>query len=151
MFDICFLSRKPEVQAGGWPALSGRITLGSYAERFLAPVDRWTPEDYEHQWREAAARLLAGRPTAFWTVPWQFWWVMWPLGGEAVVQEQFLTPDRLAGMSGPLGPLVGSAPYELVGPRETRTTEGQAVSEWRLLIADVGRWYAGQPPKPSNA
>jgi hypothetical protein len=71
---------------------------------------------------------------------------MWPGDGAVVVQEQFLTLDRLEQLSGPLGPLIESAPYELVAPRKNHTAERQAVSKWRSLVADVGRWCAGQTP-----
>ena len=151
MFDIRFVSRTPEPQEEGWDAVWGEIRLGNYAEGFRSPLGPWAPADYEHQWREAAARLLAGRPAAFWTVPWQFWWVMWPEGGEAVVHEEILLADRVAAGGYTTEPPAGYAPYELIGPRESRTEDGEPISEWRVPLAAVRAWLIGAAPASAHA
>ena len=46
MFHIEFIDDEPELQEDGWLGLWGRITLGEYEERFLAPVGYWSRADY---------------------------------------------------------------------------------------------------------
>ena len=146
MFAIAFLSREPEIQEEGWPALWGQITLGEYVERFLAPVDEWTPEQYQRQWWKAAERLLGGESAAFVTAPWQSWWAMWPEGENAIVQEHLLTPGRVAQLA--LGPalLAGGAHHQLVATRETCSDEGDRISEWQVRIDDVQQWLRSVLP-----
>jgi len=140
MFDIRLVSRTPERQEEGWDAVWGEIRLGEFRERFRAPLDPWTPADYERQWRAAAERLLGGQPSAFWTIPWQFWWVMWPEGDEAVMHEELLLPDRIKAGGYTAEPAAGTAPYELIGPRESLTDDGEPVSEWRVALTAVRVW-----------
>lgn len=147
MFDIHFVSSVPEQQEEGWDALRGEIRLGDYHEDFLAPLGPWAPTDYERQRREAAARLLAGRPAAFWTVPWQFWWVLWPESGEAIVHEELVLAERIEAGGYVVAPPAGYAPYELIGARVSHSEDGEPVSEWRVPLVAVRRWLVrGQSP-----
>lgn len=142
MFDIRLVTRAPELQDGGCETIRGEIRLGDYREGFRAPLGPWTPGDYERQWRQAAERLLAGQPAAFWTVPWQFWWVAWPEEDAVAVQEHLLTADRLGAYAcGPV-PGPGTAPYELIGSRESQTEDGVSVSEWRVPLTSVCAWLS---------
>ena len=150
MFDIRIVSPEPEMQPEGWPGLRGELRLGRDREGFRAPLGPWTAADYERQWRAAAARLLAGEPAGFWTVPWQFWWVAWPEGEEIVFHEEFLLPERLEAHGYVATPPVGAVPHEMIGPRESHTEEGQSVSEWRVPLRAVRTWLAGQPASPAN-
>ena len=151
MFDIRFISRTPEPQEEGWDALWGEIRLGDHLEGFRAPLDPWTAADYERHWREAAARLVGGQPAAFWTVPWQSWWVVWPEGGEAVVHEELLLADRIEAGGYTAEPPAGYAPYELIGPRESGSEEGESVSDWRVPLAAIRAWHAGLAPSSAHA
>ena len=55
----------PQIEDGELAA-RGRITLGGFAEEFIAPLVLWTADDYRRQWREAAERILDGsEPTCF--------------------------------------------------------------------------------------
>jgi hypothetical protein len=136
LFDIAFtsdtLERQDEGEAG-WDGLRGRTTLGAYAEGFVAPVGTWTRTDYERQWVEAARRLLGpAARAAFFTAAFRFWWVMWREGEVIFVHEEFLTPERLAGVADS-----GAAPYHLIGDRRTHSLDGAPISEWRISAADV--------------
>ena len=136
MFDIRFTATEPEPQDGDWFGLDGEVIFGEYAESFVAPMGPWARVDYERQWSDAAARLLAGaESSAFFTSAFRFWWAAWRVGDELVVQEEFLTPERLAAL-GPR-PDLRRAPYELLGPLETETEDGERISEWRVPFADV--------------
>jgi len=133
MFDIEFVDSEPELQDEGWLGLCGRITIGDYSERFIAPLGTWTRADYERQWIEAAGRLVTDHErTAFVTVLLQFWWTMWREGDDVLVHEEMLIPERYP------GPWDGSVPYRLIEDRVTESEEGERMSEWRLRFGDIG-------------
>ena len=136
MFDIAFTAAEPEPQDGDWFGLEGRVVLGRHAESFLAPMWPWARADYERQWGDAAARLLAGvESSAFFTSAFRFWWAAWRVDDELVLHEEFLTPECLAALGA--RPDLRRAPYELLGPLETHTQDGERISEWRVSVADV--------------
>jgi hypothetical protein len=63
MFEIAFES------AGGAKTTEsetdGTIAIGDHWERFTASHTVWDRSRYERQWREAADRVLAGKPGCF--------------------------------------------------------------------------------------
>ncbi len=138
MFDIAFVSDEAEQQPEGWPGLWGRTQLGSWEERFLAPLDVWQRHDYERQWIEAAQRLLdpAAR-AAFFTVAFRRWWVMWREGEKVIVHEQLFTPERLATITN-----WRAVPYQLIEDRCSVSEDGTPISEWFLTVADIEGFLA---------
>jgi hypothetical protein len=133
VFDIRFTTSEPEVQEDGWLGLWGETVLRDYRERFLAPLGPWSRGDYERQWIEAAGRLLGSEARAgFFTTAFQFWWVMWREGERIFVQEEFLTPERLEGLTDP-----GRAPYHLIAERVTESEDGEEVSQWEIGASEV--------------
>jgi hypothetical protein len=133
MFDITFVSDEAERQPEGWECLPGRTTLGDCSEDFLAPLGPWRRSDYERQWIEAARRLLSPAARAgFFTVAFQFWWVLWREGEVVVAHEELLLPDRLAGLTD-----WQTAPYQLIGERRAISKDGEPISEWRVSVADI--------------
>ena len=132
MFHIEFIDHEPELQEDGWLGLWGRITLGEYEERFLAPVGYWSRADYERQWLEAARRLLRSADrTGFFTAPYRFWWTMWRDGERVFVHEELITPERYA------GPYDGTPPYQIIEDRVTHNDEGEQISEWEISLQDI--------------
>lgn len=132
MFDICFINADPERDDDGSLWLSGHIILIDHQERFLASLQTWSRKDYERQWLEAAARLLGAPARAgFFTVAFQFWWTMWREEERVLVREEFLTAERLSGVSD-----WTRAPYQLI---EERMSDGdqEEVSEWEIDAEDV--------------
>ncbi len=132
MFDITFLSDTPERQPEGWEGLWGRTQLGADAEDFLAPLGPWQRADYERQWIEAARRLLGPHQAAFFTAAFRFWWGMWREGEEVVAHEEFLIPERLAGLTD-----WQAAPYQLIRNRRAFSKDGEPISEWRFAAVDI--------------
>lgn len=138
MFDIAFVGDVADQQPDGWMGLPGRTELGSEAEHFLAPIDRWQRFDYERQWIEAARRLL--RPEAragFFTSAFHRWWVMWREGEEVIVQEHLLIPEQLATITD-----WRAAPYQLIEDRRSANEDGMPISEWLLNVADIKGFLA---------
>jgi hypothetical protein len=142
VFDIAFIPGEPpyEDEEEGWSGLWGRTVLGDFTERFVAPTARWSREDYERQWIDAAERLLRGEPSSAFTVEagW-IWWTAWREDGEVIVQQRYLVTDEMA----PARTAEASRmPYELVGQRGGATEEGLSVSEWRVSLDDVRDFVA---------
>lgn len=141
VFEIEFTTNVPEPQEEDWDGLWGRITLGDYQEDFLSPLSLWPRERYERQWREAAERLVAGSsPTAFFTSAFQFSWGMWRDGDEVRVRQQFLHSELVDSLGS--APDLDRAPYELLGDYHRTAEDGEAISEWRLDMADVEAFRA---------
>jgi len=132
VFNIEFITDAPELQEDGWLGLWGRITLGDYEERFLAPLGYWSRTDYERQWLEAARHLLGSADrTGFFTSPYRFWWTMWREGERVFVHEELITPERYA------GPYDGTIPLQIIEDRITQNEEGQQISEWEIPLQDI--------------
>jgi len=148
-FDIRFIGDRPESLAeflgeGAW-GLRGRITLGDYAEEFVALLRTWSREDYERQWMEAARRLLEGADrTAFFTSAYEFRWTLWRVGERVYAQEHFLAVE---GFPEPFDP---DDLYTHIQDRRTRTDDGTAISEWTLDLAGIAAFVARarHPPAP---
>jgi hypothetical protein len=135
MFEIGFASSTPLLQDAGedeWLALPGRITVGDYWESFLAPVAFWSKADYERHWLHAAKRLVDGADrTALFTSTFQFWWVMWRVEETVFVQEQLLLTDELP------EPFTPDDPYRHIRDRQHESEDGDPISEWQVVMADV--------------
>lgn len=50
-FDVKTITQTPE-EIDGLLSYWGRITIGSFSERFVMPVDSWKLEQYKQQWKE---------------------------------------------------------------------------------------------------
>jgi hypothetical protein len=136
MFDIGFIQNEPPyLDEDGWPGLWGQIVLGEFTERFVAPIDWWTRDDYERQWFEGARRLIDGaQESAFVQEAGRLWWTAWREGDDVHIQQRLLVDESLsrARTAG-----VGELPYEVVGLRATHTDDGQLLSTWIVSIADL--------------
>ncbi len=82
----------------------GRITIGSFVERFECVLDYWRKEDCEVHWCAALSRLVAGSDrTALITsisnpasANFFTWWPFYRENQTAFVQNQMLFLDLLA-------------------------------------------------------
>ena len=134
MFDIAFIPGEPPYVDEEGPGLWGETVLGAFSERFIAPTDWWSREDYERQWIEGAERLLRGEPSsAFAVEAGRVWWTAWREGGEVIVQQRHLVTDEMAPAR---TAEAAEMPYALVGER------GRRVSEWRVSLDDVRDFLA---------
>jgi hypothetical protein len=140
-FDIRFISDRPESLAeflgkGAW-GLRGRITLGDYAEEFLALQGTWAREDYERHWLQAARLLLRGADrTAFFTSAYEFRWTLWRVGDRVYAQEHFLA------VPGFPEPFDADDLYTHIQDRRTRTEDGATISEWTVDLASIAAFVA---------
>jgi len=140
MFVIEFVG-KPQIEFNE-PAVRGRITLGDFSEEFITSLVFWTVDDYQKQWREATERLLDGHDRSCFVASMReslsdgavFLWTAYKLAGNVFFQHKLLLLETVKGNFEP------SNPYAQVDKRQTKTEEGQQISEWRVLVSDVARY-----------
>jgi hypothetical protein len=145
VFDIWFnLDESAYVDEDGWPGLWGRIVLGEFAERFVAPIGSWSRSDYERQWIEGAKRLIDGAvESAFVEEAGRRWWTAWRVGVEVLIQQRLLVHQSMkpAWTATP-----EEIPYDLVGQRQTHSANGEPISEWTVTVADLEDFVARRAP-----
>ena len=135
-FDIRFIRDQDEsleeFLGPGARGLRGRITLGDYAEEFVAELGTWTRADYERHWAQAARRMVEGADrTAFFVSAFDDRWTLWREGGVVYAHEHFLTAERFP---------EPFDPADLYAHIQDRRTEG--VSEWTRAFDDVAAFAA---------
>lgn len=138
MFEISFTD-DPVFAIDGAPHRYGSIQFNSREkERFVAPLSHWTERDYERQWHDGIARLLAGDRRSC-LVTWAYdpsdmyyvqWWALYVLDTRIAVQEQLLsladTPDSKIDLHDP---------YRLLASEDHRFDPDG--STWYADIADL--------------
>jgi hypothetical protein len=149
VFDIAFISGEaPYVGAGGWSGSWALIVLGEFKEHFVAPTGSWRPTDYETQWLDGAHRLIDGaRESCFVAEAGRLWWTAWREGARILVQQRLLVADSMApGRNA----TAANLPYELIGPRRTRSDDNQPVSEWSVTVSDLVAFVNRRPRPPAG-
>jgi len=145
MFGIEFLELDEDMTSVGYmdteaEACYGRITIGSFSEKFESPLCFWKQEQYRKQWDSAITRLASSGSaktaliTAMYDPPtanFLTWWPTYREGAKLFVQNQLLFLDQLA-TSFDLAKI-----DEIVRPRRTVNPEGRRISEWSCNFADL--------------
>ncbi len=128
---------------GDYVAL-GNLKIGDFKEDFHASLSHWNQGRYRSQWQEALERLVKGEErsalvTSMYdpeTANFITWWPLYRDGDSVRVQNQVLLLDDLADSFDELNP------YRSVGQRETRTEEGDPISEWTVNLPDIEEFLA---------
>ena len=140
MFSIEFIN---ELRTeNGELSQRGRITLGDFSEQFISPLVFWIADDYRRQWVEAAQRLIDGAErscfvTAMYESPLSgviFLWPAYRLGEEVYFQQRLILPKHVNGIFDPLNP------YAQIGERETKSEEGEQISERQIHLSEIARF-----------
>jgi hypothetical protein len=142
VFRIDIDETRHPVVAYGEKCLGGTIRIGDFTESFEVPVDLWSVADYKRQWQEGIGRFLAGTaPSCLVTGmrdPEQGVLItIWPLyvehenNGAVVIQHKtlFFRDIRMR--------FTGRNFYDLVGPREFMTEDGDPISEWVIARSSL--------------
>jgi hypothetical protein len=137
MFYIGFKTG-PRVDEAGWRHAVGGLELGVESDSFAADLSAWTVSDYEAQWREGIARLAAGTESSALVTSYagpdaafHFMWPMWRVRDRIAFQERLVPGDAIT------GPDVRTQFYRAVGERQSRSEDGEPVSEWIVPFGDV--------------
>lgn len=121
-------------------ACYGRITIGSFSEKFESPLCFWKKEQYRDQWSSAINCLVSSSSaktaliTAMYDPPianFLTWWPTYREGAKVFGQNQLLFLDQLT-TSFDLAMI-----DEIVRPRRAVNPEGRRISEWSCSVADL--------------
>jgi hypothetical protein len=132
MFDISLTSELIGGLDPGETAVYGRITIGDFSEELYVGLASWDREKYEHQWKVAIARIVAGAGRSALIVSYiellfSHYVMLWPMyrDGETVyIQNRMLFFDQLS------KPFSTDRPWDSLQERETISPEGERISEW---------------------
>lgn len=117
---------------------SGLITIGSFHERFIAPLNFWSVNDYRRHWGDSVNFLISTRKdtcliTAMHdpsTANFIQWWLLYPHGTSVFIQHHLLF---LSTLSSPFNVL---EPHLQVPARQVTNDEGVPISEWESTLSD---------------
>jgi hypothetical protein len=145
MFDIKFDETEKSTSVD--PNLSmGKITLGTFSERFEIVLEFWSKSDYELQWIDGVRRILEGSPisnlitslTNPITANFIVWWPMYGEDSVCVFQNQVLFMDQLSDS------FDIDDPYQSVGDRNQISEDGDRISEWVVPLDEMEQWFKRQ-------
>ncbi|HKV34163.1 MAG TPA: hypothetical protein VJP89_07580 [Pyrinomonadaceae bacterium] len=118
---------------------SGLITIGSYVERFVAPIGYWDVIHYRRHWRQAVTRTIQGSVTsALITSMYDpavanfiYWWPMYRLDDTVYFQNHILFLNELE------TPFEPNDAFRFVPERVVINSDGEKISEWSAPITDL--------------
>jgi contact-dependent growth inhibition (CDI) system CdiI-like immunity protein len=139
MFNLQFISEPYWSDERNELVLRGCITIGTFSEEFESSLSFWFQADYEQQWREAAHRIETGQiKSAFivdmydpGTTPFIMWWPVWRSDNTIFVHNELLLFKNLAVAFN------ATNPYVHIGERATENEDGNAISEWQVIVKDI--------------
>ena len=117
MFAIRLL---PASEHGPEGEALGEIAVGTFTERFACYV----PGSPEPEWRSKLQALLDGEPVAALVHDPRFAWVIYREGDCCFVQQRFSVDGR----------------FDDLLPRQTKTEEGERISEWSTTLDAIRRF-----------
>lgn len=128
-------------------ARTGVITIGTFQERFVAPITFWQVRDYQRQWSEGLRRIVSGSEKSCLITALRdpraskmlFWWPLYREEEDVFVQNSILLFDHLE------RPFDVRDPYASINERITINEEGQLISEWRVSVHDIEAFLANDP------
>jgi hypothetical protein len=121
MFAIRVL---PASQLGPDGQRLGEITIGDFTERFACNFPKGSIEQLESNWRAELRRLVSGAAAVALVHDPRFAWVFYRDGTRCFIQQKLL--------------LHGD--FQNVASRQTKTEDGQTVSEWITHVSDSERF-----------
>jgi len=137
--SIRVIDREPIVRYSA-PSCLTEIRIKNYSKTYSMPVDTWSVEEYEQQWREGLERIKThdtscligaiqkGKPNSFIN-----WWILYKEGNTVYIQQNLTFNDTV-----PPGKLLENLTvqncYSYITPREIVTDGGAKRYEWKIKI-----------------
>ena len=119
-------------------AYEGRITIGDFSESIYVPLDLWSREDYERQWREGLKRLKTHNTSCLIATihdpkirPFIDRWTLYRKGNTVYVYNQMILDTGYEELIGDK-PFTLTTCYDFIGPRRTHLEDGTKISEWSV-------------------
>lgn len=119
----------------------GEIIINDFKERFDIPLDWWSMQDYEHQWREGLERIkthdsscLIARIRDPNKGPFVDWWLLYKEGEHICIRNEVLFGEEYINLIGS-GSFTVENCYDFIpekGPREL--SNGLQISEWKVEL-----------------
>lgn len=128
-----------EFKFEGDTVVPGLLKINNFSEKFHASLSYWDRDRYLLQWKEALDRIKYGEKnsaviTTMYdpsTANFIFWWVLYLLGNKVYIQNHVLFLEELK------CPFNEADLYSFIPERETKTEEGESISEWVVEIEDI--------------
>lgn len=130
------ITDKYEKIIDGVPSYTGSINIGSFSETIVIPVDLWTKEDYEKQWKEGLERIKTHDVSCLVTFiynpqvkPLLEWWILYKVNGFVCIQNVMYS-DFVYNAEIGNQPFTPESCYNFIPPRVTEFEDGSRPSEW---------------------
>lgn len=127
----------------GLSSCIGEIKIGEFRETFIMPLDWWTIENYEKQWREGIERIkhcdescLVTTVQNLETLPQIDWWILYKQDGKIFVYNQMLMNeiiDRLKYSVENLSRFTIQTCYSYI-PSHKLFVKNSKVSKWEVTL-----------------
>lgn len=136
--SIEIVSKKPK-KIRSWLAFEGKITIGDFCETIIVPIEYWTREDYERQWKEGIERLKKHNTSCLVVTafdkntggPFVDWWQLYRIEDTVFIQNGWLMLEAYQEVVGD-APFTHDTCYNFVEPRVILTEDGDRPSEWSV-------------------
>jgi hypothetical protein len=145
-FKIDFLEDKIPVEKlqSSDEAVWAQVVIGDFAERLEVPLNYWQQDDYKRQWADALSKILSGnysktalitsmcnpdKPDYAITI-----WPLYRVGNDVFVHNQWLQIQEFG------SPFELENFYKKLDDRQTKTDDGQPISEWKTNVKDLAEW-----------
>lgn len=133
--DIQITSKRPK-KINNVLSYGGLISIGMFSETIVVPVDLWTKEDYERQWKYGLERIKTKSVSCLVTYihnpqirPFLEWWILYKVGDYVCVQNvmyaDFVYKEEIGNK-----PFTPETCYDFIPPRITEFEDGGRPSEW---------------------
>jgi hypothetical protein len=150
-FSIEVISKKPK-KIWGLPAHEGRITIGDFQEILYMPINSWTIEEYQQQWKDGLERIktqdtscLVATAQNMDTFPFIMLWTLYRVNDKVFFHNQMLNTEIAKELdpSINLSDFSAKTCYQFVNPRITNeegqgvSEEGTRISEWNIPLSEI--------------
>jgi hypothetical protein len=145
-FKIEVTSKKPK-KLYGILSHTGQVTIGDFKENFTIPLDTWTLENYEQQWKEGLERIkthdvscLVVTVQNLSTNPLVELWTLYKQSNKIYIHNQLLNNAIMKELNFPykLAEFNSVNCYDFINyPRETVSEDGEKISEWTITTNDI--------------
>lgn len=134
--SIKMIDKKPKER---WEVVTvkGKIKIGDFQEDLYPSLDWWSPDDYEHQWREGLSRLSDHEKSCFIVdinnpTNREFieWWKLYKIDNKIYVRNSIILDDIYEEQIGDK-PFTLQTCYNFIPDRGSLHDEdGNKISEW---------------------
>lgn len=142
-FSIHIYENTPE-EFNGILTIEGEIIIKDHKETFIMPLDWWTINDYQKQWKEGIARIKTHDSSCLVATiqdlnirPWVEMWVLYKEGTKIFIQNHLISGNDFREMASTRPEFNLETCYDYIEPRRTVFDDGDQISEWVIDLSDL--------------